>query len=136
MCWSGIVTGGTDASIRSCIFPKAYKKSRFRSVHAGLDLRVVYDIGSEVHARSEFLFAQLHTHAFEAFHSSIDDNYPISHKPGFISIVIPRFAKNKFYNDTTLIDCSVNEYLGGGHWRELRPAELKKRFRVIGVGRI
>jgi hypothetical protein len=135
MCWSGIVVKGKDALIRSCIFPKTYKKSGFRSVHAGLNLKVVYEIGNEVYSKGEFLFAQLHTHAFEAFHSSVDDNYPISHKLGFISIVIPYFAKSRFYDETSLTGCSVNEYLGGGHWRELDRIELKKRFRVTGAKR-
>jgi hypothetical protein len=135
MCWGGVVVKGKDALIRSCIFPKAYKRSGFRSVHAGLDLRVVYEIGNEVYSRGEFLFAQLHTHGFEAFHSSVDDTYPISHKSGFISIVIPYFAKSKFYDDTTLTDCSVNESLGGGRWRELDPFELRQRFRVVGAAK-
>jgi hypothetical protein len=133
MCWAGIVVNQTDALIRSCVYPMAYKKSRFRGMHAGLNLQVVYEIGNQVFSRGEFLFAQLHTHGFEAFHSDVDDNFPISHKTGFISIVVPFFANNKFYNDTTLIDCSVNEHMGGGRWRELNPSELKKRFRVTGV---
>lgn len=133
MCWGGVIINRKDALVRSCIFPKAYKKSGFRNVHAGLDLKVVFEIGNEVYSRGEFLFAQLHTHAFHAFHSSVDDNYPISHKPGFISIVIPYFAKIKFYDDSTLTNCSVNEYLGEGRWRELDTSELRKRFRVIGI---
>lgn len=35
---------------------------------------------------------QVHTHPQEAFHSTIDDAYPIIHKQGFLSLVIPDFA--------------------------------------------
>jgi hypothetical protein len=35
---------------------------------------------------------QIHTHPREAFHSKTDDAYPIIHKPGFLSLVMPDFA--------------------------------------------
>jgi len=35
---------------------------------------------------------QVHTHPEEAFHSATDDAYPIIHKTGFLSLVIPDFA--------------------------------------------
>lgn len=35
---------------------------------------------------------QVHTHAFEAFHSRTDDLWPIVHVPGFLSLVVPNFA--------------------------------------------
>jgi hypothetical protein len=35
---------------------------------------------------------QVHTHPKAAFHSKTDDDYPIIHTPGFLSLVIPDFA--------------------------------------------
>jgi hypothetical protein len=35
---------------------------------------------------------QVHTHPEEAFHSPTDDEFPIIHKPGFLSLVIPDFG--------------------------------------------
>lgn len=35
---------------------------------------------------------QIHTHPAEAFHSQTDDEFPIIHTPGFLSLVIPDFA--------------------------------------------
>jgi hypothetical protein len=35
---------------------------------------------------------QVHTHPGSAYHSATDDAYPIVHSPGFLSLVIPRFA--------------------------------------------
>jgi|SRR5579862_5557890 len=35
---------------------------------------------------------QVHTHPGEAFHSPTDDAFPIIHKPGFLSLVIPNFG--------------------------------------------
>ncbi len=36
--------------------------------------------------------AQVHTHQGAAFHSATDDRWPIVHTPGFLSLVLPRFA--------------------------------------------
>ncbi|MDP1912386.1 hypothetical protein [Brevundimonas sp.] len=35
---------------------------------------------------------QIHTHPGAAYHSATDDAFPIIHQPGFLSLVIPRFA--------------------------------------------
>lgn len=35
---------------------------------------------------------QVHTHPRDAFHSLTDDQYPIIHTPGFLSLVIPDFG--------------------------------------------
>jgi hypothetical protein len=37
--------------------------------------------------------AQVHTHCGAAFHSRTDDAWPIVHTDGFLSLVIPRFAR-------------------------------------------
>lgn len=35
---------------------------------------------------------QVHTHPGSAYHSATDDAFPVVHTPGFLSLVIPRFA--------------------------------------------
>lgn len=35
---------------------------------------------------------QVHTHPYEAFHSDVDDAYPLLVNAGFLSLVIPNFA--------------------------------------------
>jgi hypothetical protein len=35
---------------------------------------------------------QVHTHPGVAFHSGTDDEFPLIHQPGFLSLVIPNFA--------------------------------------------
>src|SRR5438105_1926108 len=47
----------------------------------------------ELAERNEGVRVQVHTHPGEAFHSATDDSYPIVHSPGFLSLVIPRFAE-------------------------------------------
>lgn len=45
--------------------------------------------------RGEGVRVQIHTHPGSAFHSTTDDQYPVIHTPGFLSLVIPDFGKGK-----------------------------------------
>lgn len=38
--------------------------------------------------------AQVHTHPGVAYHSAIDDDFPVVQTAGFLSLVIPRFAQD------------------------------------------
>lgn len=62
---------------------------------------------------------QVHTHPGRAFHSATDDAWPIVHTPGFLSLVIPRFALG-----TPGLDGAYLVEVGpDGRWREVSPAE-------------
>lgn len=58
---------------------------------------------------------QVHTHPREAFHSPTDDAFPIIHKPGFLSLVIPNFALGPVgFKDAFLTEIQPN-----GRWRQV-----------------
>lgn len=46
----------------------------------------------ELAERNMGVRVQVHTHPEKAFHSPSDDAYPIIHRVGFLSLVIPNFA--------------------------------------------
>ena len=59
--------------------------------------------GSELHLLNVWLYeaqqvigAQVHSHPVEAFHSEIDDTYPIATLDGSLSIVLPSFGRSGF----------------------------------------
>ena len=59
--------------------------------------------GSELHRLNVWLYesqqvigAQIHSHPVEAFHSEIDDTYPIATLDGSLSIVLPFFGRDGF----------------------------------------
>lgn len=60
---------------------------------------------------------QIHTHPREAFHSSIDDAFPIIHTTGFLSLVIPNFGLGAISLDHAYL-AEIDPY---GKWRECRP---------------
>ena len=62
---------------------------------------------------------QVHTHPSAAFHSPIDDEFPIVHTPGFLSLVVPNFASGPIgFNDAYLTEIQTD-----GGWREVPIAE-------------
>jgi hypothetical protein len=58
---------------------------------------------------------QIHTHPSTAFHSPTDDAWPIIHTPGFLSLVIPRFAQGP----PGFQEAFLTEIQADGSWREV-----------------
>jgi hypothetical protein len=59
---------------------------------------------------------QIHTHPGAAFHSPTDDEWPIIHTPGFLSLVIPDFA----HGAVGFTGAYLTEIQPEGTWREVR----------------
>lgn len=88
----------------------------------------VHKINVELNKRKYYAIAQLHTHPKNAFHSRIDDNYPILTLPGSFSIVVPNFG-----------DISLRDFLDKvaiyrlikKKWVLKSKIEVKRKFKVI-----
>ena len=58
---------------------------------------------------------QVHTHPGKAFHSPVDDAFPVVHTPGFLSLVIPNFGLGPVgFENAYLTEIGVD-----GRWREV-----------------
>lgn len=80
-----------------------------------IDDRWLTQFWSALGQRQRSVKAQVHTHPGEAFHSAIDDAWPIVSQQGFVSIVIPNFALGAVTLDDAWIGC-----LGAdGKWEQL-----------------
>lgn len=123
--WSGILNEA-KATIKNVMFADEYPEFHNEKLFASVSLDMSFKISEKIHQREEILFAQVHTHPFEAFHSYVDDTYPISHRIGFFSIVIPYFGKNI----NSLLQCKIFEYEGKAKWHELDEDEIKRKFEV------
>jgi hypothetical protein len=64
--------------------------------------------------------AQIHTHGGAAWHSETDDSYPIIGTPGFVSVVVPRFA----LLPPSLEQLYVTTIQSKGGWCESTPREV------------
>lgn len=56
--------------------------------------------------------AQVHTHPGAAFHSATDDRFPVISQAGFLSIVIPHFARGNI----SFVDAWIGELRPNGEW--------------------
>ena len=124
--WVGNLDKET-ATITRAIFADDYLGFHNWTYHARVSLSTTFKIEEEIHSKNEILFAQIHTHPREAFHSFVDNTYPISHRIGFVSIVIPNFARNV----TSLSECAIFEYLGKARWDELSIKKITDKF-IVG----
>jgi hypothetical protein len=67
--------------------------------------------------------AQVHTHPGAAFHSKTDDDFPLIHEAGFLSLVIPDFALGAVGFDRTYL----TEIQPDGTWKEV---SINSRFEL------
>lgn len=77
----------------------------------------------ELGRRSIGVRVQVHTHPGLAFHSATDDAFPIVHSVGFLSLVIPNFARGEIGFERAYL-CEITET---GSWREV---SINSRLRV------
>jgi hypothetical protein len=59
---------------------------------------------------------QVHTHPAEAFHSPTDDEWPLVHTVGFLSLVIPNLARGPVGFKDAYLACIERD----GSWGERR----------------
>jgi hypothetical protein len=76
-------------------------------------------------SRDEKLLAQVHSHPGTAYHSPGDNDGATSFHDGFISIVVPQFARG----EPDLGRCAVFEFAGGA-FAELAQREIPSRIRL------
>jgi hypothetical protein len=114
-------SGRTRALVTTVAFPlvESYYDS-FRVMEGQLGL-----ITTWCAARDLWILAQAHTHPTDEPHSEADEHWPVSHRPGFISVVFPFFAQMSHVREP---QWRAHELLGGGRWRTIDPAE---RFEIV-----
>jgi hypothetical protein len=99
---------------------------RHRAHGAGFELDQIglNELWLDLSRRHEGIRVQVHTHPAEAFHSIIDDQFPIIHSIGFLSLVIPDFASGP----VGLERAFLTEIQPDGTWREVR---ISSRLEVV-----
>jgi hypothetical protein len=77
-------------------------------------------------SRDEKLLAQVHSHPGAAYHSPGDDDGATSFHEGFLSIVVPEFARG----EPNLGQSAVFEFAGGA-FAQLAQREVPSRIRLL-----
>jgi hypothetical protein len=93
--WAGTADGEVF-NVRVNIVPAqaGHVSAQGVSVYVGPD--ELHRLNIWLYEKKMSLIAQIHTHPSEAYHSELDDAYPIATTTGCISIVIPDFARHSF----------------------------------------
>lgn len=71
----------------------------------------------ELAQRQRSARVQIHTHGGRAGHSMTDDAWPLVHSPGFLSLVVPRFASEP----VNLDELYLVELDAVGRWQRVDP---------------
>ena len=85
------------------------------AVRCDFDPVWIGELWIELSRRRRTVRAQVHSHPGSAYHSARDDQFPLIHTPGFVSIVIPNFASGP----VSLSDAYVTERDSDGGWHSL-----------------
>ena len=88
---------------------------RSSSVGYDLDSAAIADLWRDLTAARRSIRVQVHTHPGPAYHSSRDDALAIVHTPGFLSLVIPRFARGPIGLDDAFLAARDED----GRWTEV-----------------
>lgn len=124
--WSGVISGDR-LLIRSSHCPKQFAIRSDKGVGVHVGGTELHRLNVWLHANAERLAVQVHSHPSEAFHSDIDDTYPMVTTLGGLSLVVPDFAKNGVRGPGTALYRLESE-----GWRELPKANAKKLLRLEG----
>lgn len=99
---------------------------RHRAHGAGfeLDQAGLNELWLDLARRGDGIRVQVHTHPCEAFHSPVDDRFPIIHSVGFLSLVIPDFADGPVGFERAFL----TEIQLDGSWRE---QQIDSRLEIV-----
>lgn len=124
--WSGVYKSQTEFEIKATLIPK--------QISSRSEEGLQYQVGSEelerinlwLYENKQTLIAQIHSHPGRAYHSEIDDAFPIVARLGGISIVVPNFGFPGF---------SIEEWaiyrLSEKGWIDLKSEEVSNLIKII-----
>lgn len=92
--WTGQSDGNARFQFRSCIIPEQRALVTESGLLVTVDGKSLFEVNKTAHAAGEVIAAQVHSHPTSAYHSSMDDAFPLVTLLGGLSIVIPDFARN------------------------------------------
>jgi hypothetical protein len=107
--------GPAEDSIADGVEHPVHERSPFGYA---VDDRWLTDFWKRLAGSQRSVKAQVHTHPGSAFHSAIDDKWPIVSQAGFLSIVIPEFAAG----EPSLDAAWIGRLQTDGAWRRLSSA--------------
>ena len=119
--WLGDSLDNDSVLINEVYVPRQYASATHAKVHEA----EVAKLFSILEIDEKVLVAQLHTHPGSAFHSALDDEYPVAFVDGFLSLVVPYYGFIDTYSFPRLTKVYVYR---SGSWIEV---PFETTFNVI-----
>lgn len=90
--WGGVVQDRTTLRFTSVVVPEQTPHKTPEGLLVTVDGSALFVAGREAYSRGEILAGQVHTHPTDAYHSEVDDHFPLVTMLGSLSVVLPDFA--------------------------------------------
>jgi proteasome lid subunit RPN8/RPN11 len=123
--WSGRIKDRTF-EVQTTIIPAQMAGQLENGLLYAVDGEELHRINHWLYQHKQTLVAQLHSHPGEAYHSEMDNRYPIIAVFGGVSIVIPDFGFNAF----SLDDWAVYRLSPEKVWAELSPSDIRSLIQI------
>lgn len=113
--WAG-VQEGDSFFIQRTIIPEQTAGNLEDGLIYVVDGTELHRINVELFDSGMLLFAQIHSHPKEAYHSDTDDRYPIVTAVGSVSVVVPNFA----VGGVNISEWAVYRYFSETGWTRIK----------------
>ncbi len=97
------------------------------ATHYNVPLGEMWRMSDALYRDRQQIAGQFHTHPGVAFHSNADNEGLFLPVPGYLSIVVPRFAEAGL---SSFRGCYATWYVGGGCWEKIPQPDIAARIRV------
>ena len=118
--WSGVIRD-ERLLVRTMHVPRQRAFRRERGLCVRVEADELHRLNVWLYEHRERLAIQIHSHPTAAFHSDMDDAYPIVTTRGGLSLVVPDFARNGVRGPGTAL-----YRLSGSVWQGLSPSEARR----------
>lgn len=92
--WGGQRESNEVFRFRSTCIPEQRASRTESGLVVYVEGAALFAVNKTLFERGEVLGAQVHSHPTNAYHSELDDAYPLATLTGAISLVVPDFARN------------------------------------------
>lgn len=92
--WGGRIESQTCFRFTSSFIPRQQASRTESGLLVYVEGEALFEVNKTLFERGEVLGAQVHSHPTHAYHSAVDNAYPLATLTGALSVVIPDFACN------------------------------------------
>lgn len=120
--WNGRLSSEEIASVTEAFIPPQHSVNNTYGLSVTIPGEALHKLNIHLHESNLKLLAQVHSHPNEAYHSAVDDVFPVATQVGSFSLVIPYFGALPFSSD----HCAVYRLNTANRWESLTSAQVDK----------